>query len=742
MRMLRRVGLGLFALQLLGLLLWSSFVYHRFSLTPDYVGAAQAWYLMAHGHLNPFVSDWGEHWLTDHSEAFIALLAPLWWIWPHAILLLWVQDLVVVVAGIVAFLWMIDYLEHRYGSNSIDGPRRYRHSLAARAHDFWKPRAATTLLGSMGLLLLLLNPWPYWAASFDLHGEVFGACFAILTAYDISRRRRRAWLWAVLTLSCGDVGATYLFGVGLSALLAGRATRRIGLAICGVGLGAVLLVTAAGANTGSGLGVYAPGQPGAPSTGVHSVTPILKAFFTRPLAYFHPLRQHALNIYANIAPVGAVGLATAWGFGVPFVVLVSNNLRPGLSITASQNMPIYLFIALGTVMIVAVLSRRLPTLALALVAVIAVNAIAWSAVWVPRTKDQWVRVSSGAARILSDAAARIPVTDEVVASHGVSGSLAARPYFETLYDVVPIYTHTVWFVVAPEQGIEVVDVPDELAELANVARIAHLVEHGSGIWVFRYHPRTTQKLLRLETPGPFRTLVRGWEVPGPAGRAVTTGRERDWDTTATGAKGYVVSGDYWRAQSGSYRAVVSLTSEGPTEIQLWDSTANRLLWSEQMSTIPSPTVVESPAVEMGEAVGEDLYGGSLMFRITPIPPPAGDNLEVRVWSPGGHSLTVYGMKVRQVQMQRGRLALTPGTPVKAGGHTVPYLYGIQQVQWISANAKNYGIKPADVTDIEEAYQHAVAQFGYKRTQSLHFDEVDQQEIRVVRPSGAVAATYP
>ncbi|MGH9030058.1 MAG: DUF2079 domain-containing protein, partial [Acidimicrobiales bacterium] len=486
MRMLRNVGLALFGLQLAGLLVWSAFVYHRFSLTPDYVGAAQAWYLMAHGHLNPLVTDWGERWLTDHSEAFVLWLAPLWWVWPHPIVLLWFQDLTVVVAEAVAFVWIVELVSERFELLSQHTPRAYRRGWQTTLSGYWRAPTAPLVVASVGLLLLLANPWPYWAASFDFHGEVIGACFAILSAYDLAHRRWRSLLWIVLTLSCGDVGATYVFGVGLSAILAGRATRKAGLAICGMGLGAVLVVTAAGSNVGSGLGVYVPGKSGGPQTGVQSVVNILKAVFTRPLAYLHPLRQHALNIYANVAPVGVIGLATAWGFGVPFVVLVSNNLRTGLSITASQNMPIYGFIALGSVVVVMLLVRRFPTLATVLALALVVNAVAWSAVWVPRTKSQWVRVSSGAAHVISSVASRIPVGDEVVASHGISGSLAARPYFLTLGAGVPILTRNVWFVVTPQQGIELETVPDEMADLSAIAQQSQLVAHGSGVWIFRY----------------------------------------------------------------------------------------------------------------------------------------------------------------------------------------------------------------------------------------------------------------
>ena len=52
----RRVGVGLLAVQLVVMVALSIALYRRFDLTQDYAQYAQAWYAIAHGHLNPYDS--------------------------------------------------------------------------------------------------------------------------------------------------------------------------------------------------------------------------------------------------------------------------------------------------------------------------------------------------------------------------------------------------------------------------------------------------------------------------------------------------------------------------------------------------------------------------------------------------------------------------------------------------------------------------------------------------------------
>ena len=50
----RRIGLAVLGLKFLGFCAWSLLLYRRFALTPDFAQYQQAWYLIAHGNLNPY----------------------------------------------------------------------------------------------------------------------------------------------------------------------------------------------------------------------------------------------------------------------------------------------------------------------------------------------------------------------------------------------------------------------------------------------------------------------------------------------------------------------------------------------------------------------------------------------------------------------------------------------------------------------------------------------------------------
>lgn len=670
--LVRRVGLVVLLVQLIALMIWSAFQYHRFVQSSDFVGYEQAWFLIAHGHLNPWVTDWKKYFFTSHAEVVIWLLAPLWWIWHQGVTLLWVQDLAIVVTEATAFLWIVEIAAKRSGDDLADsGGHRYRRQ--SDFPHFWHRPMSPVIVASAGLVILVANPWIYWAASFDFHAEALGACFALLSAYDLAHGRRRAWVWVALTLMCGDVAATYVIGVGLSAVVAGRATRRAGVAILVVGGALVLLLTEIGVNTGANLANYLPqGASSEPSARAHGVGNILYAVFTKPLSFVRAFWHNALNIYANLAPGGAIGLAASWGFGVPVVVLLTNNLTTGFSITAAQNIPMFCFIALGTIMLVTRIVRRFPAVAWVLVFVLVANAVGWSVVWLPRTKSQWVRVSSGAAQVLTVAAERIPPGDEVVAPQGISGSLAERPIFETEASNVPILANHVWFIVAPDQSIETQSVANALDEIGYLSAHAELVGFGSGVWIFRYTSNPGQREFHFPRLPLSSITVPAWEVSGSAGEPVTLGTNAYWHVAATGEPGYVVSGDYWRVGPGVYQARVILASTGSVNIEVWDTTTGKLLSRQTVTATSGETRVSSPVVVLADTPGQRSYKGDGIFRIAPFPAPLGDNLEVRVWTPGGEVVTVYSIELQQANSRFGLVNPATGatfaSPIGLGAH--------------------------------------------------------------------------
>ena len=92
LRRLRRIGLALIAVQFLAFCVWSSVLVHRFALTHDFVSYEQAFYLISHGHLNPFSTSFGHPFWQDHGSFLLWPLAFLQWLWPHPTTLLWLQD--------------------------------------------------------------------------------------------------------------------------------------------------------------------------------------------------------------------------------------------------------------------------------------------------------------------------------------------------------------------------------------------------------------------------------------------------------------------------------------------------------------------------------------------------------------------------------------------------------------------------------------------------------------------------
>ena len=70
----------------------------------------QAWVLIAHGDLNPFntIKNSFPSGRTTASS-WSGRMAALYWVWPHSVILLWLQDVSVVVAAeAVAFLWLCE----------------------------------------------------------------------------------------------------------------------------------------------------------------------------------------------------------------------------------------------------------------------------------------------------------------------------------------------------------------------------------------------------------------------------------------------------------------------------------------------------------------------------------------------------------------------------------------------------------------------------------------------------------
>ena len=620
----RRIGYGVLGLELAGFLVWSAMMYSHFAVTPDFLVYYQPWFQIAHGHLDPRISLSGFPFWRNHFELFIWPTALLYWLWPHGVTLLWLQDICVLTAEAVAFTWLCEIAACR---GQGKGPA-------------W--------LAGAGLVLLAANPWVWWALSWDFHGESVASLLAVLLGWDLVHRRRRAWAWVALLLTCGDVAGTYLFGVGLGAMLTNPRWRWRGALIAGLGLCLTLLITLCHANEGSAFGLQAYDYliPGT-RTGPLSIGALATGILTHPGNVVTTLWGKRLDIMADLAPGGLVGIGSPAVLPILLVVLLANALFPSLLFTEPtyQSLPIYVILPIGTIGLLAWLMRRHRRTALVLAGVLAAQALGWSAVWSPRTPSQWLRVPNPTAATLAELAAHIPASDEIIVSQGVAGKFGNHP------DVHPIFTAgpqplkggETWFIIAPLAGLESQTTESAMAFLGELAGPLHarLVTHANGVWAFRWRPPPGMNVIHV--PGESMPLP-AWaapRTPGEASRQVLTGPPGTWHMSATGGVGYVADGLAWLEPPGRYRAVIRLSSSRPVNVEIWNDTGDVLL---RRQTVPVATGVQKVVVSVSATTiySSQTFRGWGPFRADFIPPPPGNRLEIRVWSPGGGSVNVYG----------------------------------------------------------------------------------------------------
>ena len=640
--LVRRIGYVVLGLQLAGFLVWSTFVYRRFALSLDFAQFNQAWFLMTHGNLDPFDSVRGYPWWRDHCAFVLWPLALLYWPWPHGVTMLWLQDMCVVGAEAVAFTWLCE-IAHRY-----------------------RPGRDAAWLAGAGLVLLVANPWTWWAVTFDFHIESLAIPFAALLVRDLANGRRRAWLWVVPLLGCGDVAATYLAGLGLGGVLASRRTRLSGALMACVGVGVTLLITLAHGNLGSGHGLQAYAYLVGPADVQLSVAALVKGIALHPLGALRVVWAKRLDIWANLAPAGLVAVGSLWLLPTAAIVLLANSLSENIAFASPsfQSVPLYVLLPVGTVAVLGWLARRRRRMILLLTGLVVAQALAWAAVWVPQTPGRWLRVPGATAATLARIETRIPASAEVIASQGVMGRFAGRAAVQGLYHPgsIQLSGGETWFVIVPLAGVESQTTASAMALVGELAGPLHatLVTHAHGVWAFRWRP----------PPGPRRITVPGepvplaaWPAVGAAGQAIRVGPAANWHVTSTGGQGYVADGLAWQEPAGRYQALVTLSATGPVNVEVWNDSGDTLL---ARRSIPVTAGIETVAVPVDAATAyrTSAYSGWGPFRGDFIPPLPGNRLEVRVWSRGTGTVNVYSADLvgasRSVSSRKSRFGSKGG----------------------------------------------------------------------------------
>jgi Predicted membrane protein (DUF2079) len=628
LRRARTIGFVALGIELVVLIWWGAVLTHRFSNTWDFSVYYQAAHLISVGHFSPYSTEMGETFMRNAFELFVYPLAAVLKVFPHAGTLKVIQAFVLVAAQAVALTWIAEIAA----------------TASLRRNE---TRIPVALIG-LGTLLLIANPWYIWAGSFDIHPEVFMALFLVAAARDLLRGSRWAWLWAALALASSAVGATCVLGLGVSVALSGRCWWRRGAGIALMALIWLGFLAAVHDNGSTSVYAYLINGHAVHNHGnfsgqqSYSAVTVITAVIKHPLRVISILWSNHTNIWALLAATGLIGFF--WPpviLPVAIVILEGGLLEAGtnFSVPGDQNIELAPLVAVGTVAVLAWLygsrvgHRRfvMP----AVLTLLAVNAVIWGATWFPQVSARWLRVSPAAAAQLRKVAAKIGPNDEVISSQGIVGNFADRRWVYSDLGGPLVYslnTRTVWIVLTPSQGIEGVPVQATYAEIAQIAALPgiHRVSAKAGVWAFEWHPPAGTTKLRLHRA----QTVRPWAITGVAGKAVLKGKQATWYAESTAKRGYTLDKAYWRKGVGRYRATVSLSVAGTANVEVWDTSRNRLLARTVLQRTGGVKTVQM-LVQLRSAPGEKVYDGWGIWRILNAPPPPGDNLEIRVWSPGG-----------------------------------------------------------------------------------------------------------
>jgi uncharacterized membrane protein len=632
--LLRISGYAGFALMGVTMVGFSVLEFSRFALTQDFGAFNQVFHQIGQGDLNPADTiDHVAHYWQVHLELYLWLIAPIGAVFRSALTLCILQDLAGMIACVLAWRWMLTIL---YSGREV-------------------PQRQTLALCS--LALIVFNPWIYWSYAFDFHSEPIAVAFLIASAYAFFQGRTRTGLiLAVFVLFVGDVASTYLAGLGLTVVVASRRNRPIGLALIVAGVFWLEFSHRVGAGVMSAFNItygyliygYFPGfDPGIPKL---TVRDLLLGLIAHPFNAVYALRDKLVDIYANLSPVGFIGIFSPWSIGVALVVLSENQLAYAFTYSQPnfQAIVMYLFGSVGFTWFLAILARAGRGFAAAIAVAAVVNTVGWYVVWMPELVPHWIRTSEAAAATALSIESQIAPTDEVVASHGMIGRFASRAYAYSLWSlpIVPRDADNVQFVIAPYEGLNVESVNKSLASLDVLVKDygAIVRMHENGVWWLTIN--LAQSASDFAIPSGADD-VPAWACTGPAGTAVTEGPWVFWYAAGGKLPGYVVARAYWRERAGDYLASADINARGPAMFEVWDATSDELIARQYVAPGPRRTITQ--AFRHLDRGREPLYRGWWLFQIDPTEPPVDDNVEIRVFTYGTGAVDVYRVGLRTLR---------------------------------------------------------------------------------------------
>ncbi len=644
-----RIAWIVLLVQLIGMLLWSALLYSRWGVTWDYALRFQAWWGIAHGNLDPYVTAAQRFYWQDHFELINWPLAPLSRIWPGGLWPMWIQDLTVFGGEIGAVLLVAD---------AVRRPK-------------WPRQLPGFMAVGLVVALLVLNPWIYGSISFDFHYQsVSAACFAMLACREMVRgSNKRMGLWVGLCLLTGDIAGTFLVALGASGVLLGKDTRRRGAVVGIIGLVWFLGVSALGGGKGSGLsGHYAYLATSGKALGP---TGLITGMLEHPNKVLQQMWGARLNLWAYVVSSGFLGLFSPLAL-LPILVLFEGGSGQGgsLSAIAYENFGAMLFLApLSAIVLGRIIGLLAPWLAkharrvrlsaagLARVAVVALiaNAVVWTAVWVPQLPGQWLTTTPAGASTLDRISQLIPQSAEVVASQGVLGRFCGRQFCYAIFgrgaSTVELKTRSDYFVITPYQGVETADVQTQLSMIGQLAAAsnAHLVLAQNGVWAFRLDRAPGQTAVHF---GNVATEP-AWAARSAIGQPQLHGPPSHWSMSLTGTRsGYVMYGAYWNLFPGPYVTTVTLSNTTDTLVEVWDATTSTLITRRMVSPSSGFNVVHSQ-FSVTKEDQQHIFSGWGPFAFKPQAPPSpADSIEIRVWSAGKGDVNVYSVGMVSINKQK------------------------------------------------------------------------------------------
>lgn len=616
-----------FVLQWIGLIVFSTIQYHRFALTHDFSLYWQAVWLIAHGHLNPYASMDLFPFVDNHFEIIMWPIAFLYWIWPHASLLLYVQDIALIGAECIAWTWIKSLVSSR------------------NVQESW-------LFLGMCVGLLVLNPWVAWTAATDFHSESLVALTVTGAAYALYRRNATALIiWAALSLASGDVAAVTLAAVGLSGILTKR--WKSGLIIVIVSVGWLEMISALGANRGSIL-ILIYGYLLSPHYhGIQMTTgQLVKSLIENPALALRELWRHRLNLYANTSPSGLIGIFSPWTLPIFGATIIISNLSTGylFGVPGFQNIMFYALGVVGTAQVILYIYPKIRRrwIRLGILAIIGSNSLVWAIVWLPQIPGHWVRVTQGAAQSLQEVKDMIPTKDEVIAPQGLMGRFANRQWLfnmggHTVYRY-PAHTSTVYLVMAPYDGVHFSSLQTQASWLNALAH------NNQAQLVFRNHNVYLWKVLshghQIQLPGK-QSHLPAWPFNPTGGYQVVGGPPRRWYLASKNSHaGNILDRDYWREPMGSYQSSVTLSSWGPTSIQVWDATTGNLLAQREIPSTNGHKVTFHAPLAFYQAGLPHVFSGWTLWRIVPAR-GLYNELEIRVYAKPKSMVNVYAVSLQR-----------------------------------------------------------------------------------------------